>query len=558
MNQDHSPPSVSTSEEGSPEPVRRHDLDALRAAAMLLGIAYHVALSFSLGAGWLVQDVNQSKLLYLFQALTHGFRMQLFMFLSGFFTAMLWRRRGLKVLLWQRFRRVLLPCLASLVTVVPAIKWASSSALEDRITATQNTPQSVTPDASLWGLIKRRDFDAFAEHLNVPEVVTSLHPEFKITALSWASLTGSQEIVGALLKMGADVNWRSHDGHTALHGAAFFGREEVAELLLRSGADINALSHNGERPIQSALGSYSAAEYIARLLGIELQKEQVLEGRRKIVRNLEEMGAERGTPAQTLKGTFTKLVNTPVFGVVWFLWFLVWLILLFVAYAAAAERAGWRVLTHPLVVSQRNLMWLVPLTVIPAWFMRSGHGVFGPDTSMGILPMPHVLVYYGLFFGLGVLYFEGEDDRLGRAWRWTFPISLLLVFPIAFEFATGTFALREKLLPAAYHRAVSVVFQALYAWMMSFAWIGIFRSFLSQERKSIRYMSDASYWFYLAHLPLVIIAQNAVCRWPLPAVLKFLMICLLVTLILLVSYEKLIRYSFIGRFLNGRRTRPNA
>ena len=59
-------------------------MDALRAAAMLLGIVYHAALSFSLGEGWLVQDPKQSRALYVFQAFVHGFRMQLFMLLSGF------------------------------------------------------------------------------------------------------------------------------------------------------------------------------------------------------------------------------------------------------------------------------------------------------------------------------------------------------------------------------------------------------------------------------------------------------------------------------------------
>jgi len=33
---------------------RLHDLDALRAAAMLIGIFYHAALSFSIGFPWIV------------------------------------------------------------------------------------------------------------------------------------------------------------------------------------------------------------------------------------------------------------------------------------------------------------------------------------------------------------------------------------------------------------------------------------------------------------------------------------------------------------------------
>jgi peptidoglycan/LPS O-acetylase OafA/YrhL len=167
------------------------------------------------------------------------------------------------------------------------------------------------------------------------------------------------------------------------------------------------------------------------------------------------------------------------------------------------------------------------------------------------------LGYYAVFFAFGVLYFEADDaiGRLGRSWRWTFPVSLLVVFPAALEFATGTFGLRDKLLPVSSHRPASIVLQALYAWTMSFAWMGLFRSLLNREIQFVRYMSEASYWFYLVHLPLVIIVQTVISKWPLPALLKFLMACTFVTLILLLSYNTFVRYSLIGSFLNGRRGR---
>lgn len=542
---------------------RRHDLDALRAAAMLLGIAYHVALSFSLGDGWIVRDVSQSKALYIFQAFVHGFRMQLFMILSGFFTAMLWRKRGLKVLLWHRFRRVLLPCLVGLITVVPAMKWAGGFAARTNKEKQHSTRNFGISAADIWSAIREGNLEAFTRLLDTPELLTRLHPKFKLPALSWASLNGNPEMVRALLEKGADVHWRSHEGHTALHGAAFLGRADVAELLINSGADINASSLTGDRPWESASSDYSAVEYITRLLGIPVENQQVLSGRQVVLNRLNELGAGKAagpgrSRAAALKRAFAKWMNSPVFSVLWFLWFLVWLILLFSIYAFAAERIGWRMRPHALINSQACLLWLVPLTILPAWFMKSGHGEFGPDTSMGIIPMPHVLAYYALFFGFGVLYFECEEGsaQLGRSWRWTFPVGLLLVFPLALEFATGTFGMAEKLLPAAFHRAASVIFQTLYAWMMSFAWIGIFRATLTRESGAIRYLSDASYWFYLAHLPLVLVIQAMVAEWDLPAMVKLLLVSLSVSLVLLLSYDKLVRYSIVGRFLNGRRIPP--
>ena len=78
---------------------RYHELDALRAVAMLLGVVLHAFL-FLIPIGWVGQDpwakavpIEQNPYVYLLAAI-HGFRMPVFFLLSGFFTAMLWQRRG--------------------------------------------------------------------------------------------------------------------------------------------------------------------------------------------------------------------------------------------------------------------------------------------------------------------------------------------------------------------------------------------------------------------------------------------------------------------------------
>ena len=107
-------------------PGRRHDLDALRAFAMLLGIALHTALSFIPSLPWSVQDTKQDGGFHMFFFAVHGFRMPLFFLLSGFFTAMLWQKRGLASLLMHRTKRILLPLLLGLVTVIPTAPMPSA------------------------------------------------------------------------------------------------------------------------------------------------------------------------------------------------------------------------------------------------------------------------------------------------------------------------------------------------------------------------------------------------------------------------------------------------
>jgi hypothetical protein len=61
---------------------------------------------------------------------------------------------------------------------------------------------------------------------------------------------------------------------------------------------------------------------------------------------------------------------------------------------------------------------------------------------------------------------------------------------------------------------------------------------------------------YLAHLPLVLAIQIAVVSLPWPSSLKFLLVMVIVTLLLLTSYRWLVRYTWIGTLLNGPRKLP--
>ena len=93
---------------------RRHDLDALRAGAMLAGVAFHAAHSFAPGMPWLIHDTQQSPWWFLFLFLVHGCRMPLFFLVSGYFTALLFERKGLSDLLRHRLARIGGPLVAAI------------------------------------------------------------------------------------------------------------------------------------------------------------------------------------------------------------------------------------------------------------------------------------------------------------------------------------------------------------------------------------------------------------------------------------------------------------
>ncbi len=536
---------------------RRHDLDALRAIAMLLGIALHGLLAYT-GFPWAVQDANQAPWLGSVFAMIHGFRMPLFFLVSGFFTAMLWRKRGLQSLLKHRFLRIFLPCMVGLVTVIPAMNWVSEMVARQP----EVLKKEVSDDANIWWAavfgdvaalkeilksgvdINARDqerqstplivaasvgqteavefliaegADLFycnldnataldvarlSQHRQIVEVLETAmkeaeagtsessvpfesgksdscvvwaegdlfdaiksgdyegvrqlleqgeNPEKRqdaITALTCAAIWGQPKVAAVLLEMGADVNAQNEDGGTVLHGAVFFGRVDVVRVLMDYQVDVTIRNNKGEkatdyvtRPFTKEQGG--AVDYIAALMTIDVRQHDVRKSRPEMASVLKVeagVGKDREEiPSLTevywwiVLGDFWNVKTgfhamlTPVFHHLWFLWFLCWLVGGFAVYAMFAKLVGIESLPNLLIVSPLRYLWLVPVTIIPQAFMGPG---FGPDTSVGLIPFPHLLFYYAIFFGFGALYFDCADIRgeLGSRWYITLPVALLLFF----------------------------------------------------------------------------------------------------------------------------------
>ena len=355
---------------------RFHELDALRAFAMLLGIVLHAALFFvpdlwskAYSAEGYPAEVSGFYTLMFFAI--HGFRMPVFFLLSGFLTALLWQRRGMRQLAIQRLKRIGLPLAIGAFTVIP-----------------------VTTFVFLWAF----DVEEFS---------------FFWWPFIWLS----------------------------------------------------TLSH------------------------------------------------------------------------LWFLWFLLWLCAGFIL----AVKLGVK-FSHPVI------WWLaVPLTLVPQLLMHEP--VFGPDTSEGLFPNPVVLGYYALFFIFGAFLYQ-RDIQISRWWTVALLPALTVIF---FGGLNLLYEVKED-----WAKPVADVLQMAFAWLMCFGLIGLFRLIASRERFWVRYVSDASYWLYLWHLPLIVVAFELVAPWRIIIHLKFVLMILAVTAILLVVYQYGVRYTPIGTMLNGKRTRRRA
>lgn len=94
---------------------------------------------------------------------------------------------------------------------------------------------------------------------------------------------------------------------------------------------------------------------------------------------------------------------------------------------------------------------------------------------------------------------------------------------------------------------------AFIIWLFTFGITGLFIRYGSKHSTRMRYISDSSYWVYLIHLPLTAIIPAFVWKLPFPAIIKFTIVLSLTTFICFTTYHYLVRNTFIGKFLNGRK-----
>jgi peptidoglycan/LPS O-acetylase OafA/YrhL len=539
---------------------RRHDLDALRAFAMLLGIALHAACAYSM-IPWPVMDTDQSSLLFLlFIWLVHGFRMPLFFVVSGYFTAMLASRKGIRAMLANRAARILAPCLTGLVTIVPLTLVTSSWAL---------THNARHPRSPLFQAIVAGDTTKVANLLDRGEPIEQTDERLGSQPLVWAVLWESEPIARLLLERGADPMATTRLGGNALCAAAFLGNRPMLEILVRAGGDPLASPPSGVPPVKVAAIDPDRTQAMIRFMkgAEEPTIDKVISGRREVLAYLRDQGAAteqtenakdpnpadwaqayvRWLASDAFKVGFGSvrwnLFNDSCFAHLWFLWFLCWLV---PAYAAWASLG--RGLAFGLKISPAAAMCVAAATTLgPQWLMGADRnpfdlqGLVGPETSGGALPKPHVLGYYAIFFFFGTWYFDAPEigARLGSGWKAWIPLAVFVFFPLALATQGRSY--------------LNAMAQVAFTWMMVLGMIGVFKRFASRESRLARYVSDASYWMYLVHLPMVIAGQLLLADWAAPAPVKCVVLLAGTMAILIASYQLLVRHTAIGLFLNGPR-----
>lgn len=203
--------------------------------------------------------------------------------------------------------------------------------------------------------------------------------------------------------------------------------------------------------------------------------------------------------------------------------------------ALLASRAGVLLLAAPVAVA---------LALIPDWNMWLGV----PTPGYTLLPPAVPLFIFAYVFSLGWLLDRQRAllDKLAQHWPINLVLGLVATLVCLQAAGAGMQALgaRQPLYAAAYGLA-------LMGWTLAFVGAGV--RYLSQPSAKVRYLADASYWMYIAHLPLVMALQTAFMQLHWHWAIKYLLINVLCAALLLLSYRYAVRTTWVGLLLNGRR-----
>ena len=243
------------------------------------------------------------------------------------------------------------------------------------------------------------------------------------------------------------------------------------------------------------------------------------------------------------------------------LWFLYQLLLLYVAvtvvraFIVPFDRAGRvrcfvdMVVTSSLRLPVAVLLLGIPVALAliaqPMWFYWMS--IPTPDGSL--IPQVPAMAGFGTAFAFGWLVNRatGALQAIERGWL---PNLLLAVAGTAWLMHTmhASPMAQPGLTKTIYALVLGVT---IWGWVLGLT--GAALRFLSNYSATRRYIADASYWIYLAHLPVVAGLAVWVGQWPVSWMLKYPFILVVSFAVLFGSYHLLVRHSFIGQLLNGRK-----
>jgi glucan biosynthesis protein C len=227
------------------------------------------------------------------------------------------------------------------------------------------------------------------------------------------------------------------------------------------------------------------------------------------------------------------------------LWFLYYLLFFYVLIWSAKNLELQKLGNVVRGLSPAWLLGVLPLLLVPALA-----SVTAPNPAPeSFLPQFWAFGFYGPFFALGYLLYGHEAiiDRLRPTAPWLLAASALLYGALLYLLKRQTLSAED---PSA-SLPIALLEACISVWMTCVCLIAGKR-WLNRNNRVLRYLSDASYWIYLVHLPILFAIQYRLLDVELPWGIKFAASVLATFGFCLLSYHAMVRTTRIGDLLGVR------
>jgi peptidoglycan/LPS O-acetylase OafA/YrhL len=246
------------------------------------------------------------------------------------------------------------------------------------------------------------------------------------------------------------------------------------------------------------------------------------------------------------------------------LWFLYYLLIFYALTLAlrwlvqAVDRRGiLAAVADRIVAFAMSGPWGPVLIALPIvaflWQLGTWNEWIGLPAPFNLTPDATALIGYGMAFGLGWLLNRQVERLLALSKTWWLYLVLAIALTVFCLMTIGVTPRWAGPNLAGLERTLYTAAYVVGLWCWIFAFVGAAVRFLSNPSPATRYLADASYWIYLMHLATISFFMMLVRPYDWHWSIKLTIMVGGSMPILLVTYHFLVRFTWIGAILNGRR-----
>lgn len=229
-----------------------------------------------------------------------------------------------------------------------------------------------------------------------------------------------------------------------------------------------------------------------------------------------------------LKTIHDFLIICSNLGFTWFLEYLLIFYLLFLIINPIFKRSMFKKIANIIIAKHFYVVIFVFVTFLMLWLNKS---VYIP-ISLSYIPNFWLLLFYGLYFFLGVLV-SHDSESVAKLfdWRWNY---LFICFVLLVLNVTIMYRWPAKGI------TLAIFLYSGASFLLFYCFIAACIKFCHRQNRILQYISDASYWIYLTQVYLILQLQTLFSEYGW-IYFKFSVTCIITLLVGLFSYDLFFR-----------------